>query len=177
LRRLRARSGKRKGPLVTERPKSREETPKEGCEASGSSHIAPQKLKVQRITNKCILCKAAAHKMRICPERGLNDAAANTAPPYLAPVRKKAVRESNGPSLGRKRPNRAATTKKRVSAVAAERWAASATVAISTSTQFSHCRGDVSSEQQLELLVNLSFNIMKCSSRSQISALKFAATT
>jgi hypothetical protein len=173
LRRLRAHSGKRKGPLVTERPKSREETPKEGCEASGSSHIAPQKLKVQRITNKCVLCRAAPRKMRIYAERSL--ICAGRA--HLALARKKAVRKSNGPSLGRKRPNRAATTKKRVSAVAAERWAASATVAISTSTQFSHCRGDVSSEQQLELLVNLLFNIIECSSRSQVSALKFAATT
>ena len=177
MRRPRAHSGKRKGPLVTERPKSREETPKEGCEASGSSHIAPQKLKVQRITNKCVLCKAAPHKMRIYPEHGLNDAVSRVVPAYLAFARKKAVRKSNGPSLGRKRPNRATITKKRVSAIAAQRWAASATVAISTSTQFSHWRGDVSSEQQLELLVKLSFNIIECSSRSQISALKFAATT
>ena len=51
---------KEKGPFGFERPKSREETPKEGCGRRGElPRAAKSKLRVHRTISKCIFCKAA----------------------------------------------------------------------------------------------------------------------
>jgi hypothetical protein len=43
-----------------ERPKSREETPKEGYDITSWAHyVASQKLRVRRTIFKCIFCRAA----------------------------------------------------------------------------------------------------------------------
>jgi len=52
---------RKKGRPGLERPKSREETPKEGYDiTSWARHVAPQKLRVRRTIFKCIFCRAAS---------------------------------------------------------------------------------------------------------------------
>jgi hypothetical protein len=54
--------GQKKGPFETNGPKSREETPKEGCDARASSGVTIHKLYVQRTIRNCIFCNAARTK-------------------------------------------------------------------------------------------------------------------
>ena len=55
-----AHSANEKGAVrVSERPKSREETPKEGCGNEPRSSAAPQYIAMQRTNHNCIFCRAA----------------------------------------------------------------------------------------------------------------------
>ncbi len=84
---------KKRGRSGLERPKSREETPKEGYDrASYARDVAPQNLRVRCTIFKCIFCRAAHPQVKGSAGSGR--------------IRgKKAVRATNGPSLGRKRPS------------------------------------------------------------------------
>jgi len=63
---------RKKGRSGHERPKSREETPKEGYDTtSRARHVALQKLLVRRTIFKCIFCRAAPTETRGCIGLGI----------------------------------------------------------------------------------------------------------
>src|SRR5690606_11732158 len=100
-------ASKKKGRPVPERPKSREETPKEGCgKRARRSPAAPQYLAVHRTKSNCVFCRAAKTWARTlsCKLRRLRVVEGPT------PEKKEAAR-SERPSLGRKRPRWAAISR------------------------------------------------------------------
>ncbi len=93
---------KKNGPIgVADRPKSREETPKEGYDRQAELvDVAMQHLRTQRTKFKCEFCRADPLRHAVC--------AGATLAPHLAlgqgSGRKEKWAVQDGPSLGRKRP-------------------------------------------------------------------------
>jgi hypothetical protein len=105
----------KKKAVRNERPKSREETPKEGYDKQARlADVAMQKLRMQRTNNNCNYCIAPRTLTQGCHETVF--LVVFQTPRCLADWPEKRPSETNGPSLGRKRPKWATIAAKRVSA-------------------------------------------------------------
>jgi hypothetical protein len=90
-----------------ERPKSREETPKEGCDAHKVCLCRSAQSIMRRIIDNCVFCRAGAEKMQ-SPRDWKNRLSPQNSTLALGfRVIKKGRPATDGPSLGRKRPSRA----------------------------------------------------------------------
>ncbi len=104
---------KRKKGRPVGRPKSREETPKEGCGRRAElSDAAPQNMNAAHKEGKCNFCRAAitAALSGYAADAGLKVEATRFRCRHSH--RKRPFVRANGPSLGRKRPDWAAMAKK-----------------------------------------------------------------